>query len=165
MIYNIFTNWDNPKIAIIIYFIWVVLIIIGGIYFKIFPKEMLRIGAAKEGEKEIEFMGTKITTNKQVYLIMLYAFINQLISNYNTTIITPWRINTVQDPKSKVINMAKRELITLLNMDNIASWFNYILTVGMILSMELQFLLPKILASVIIENISTLKHIAGKTFL
>lgn len=164
MLHNIFKNWNDPKTAIYIYVGWVLFVIIIGIYFNIFTKEFIRIGPAKEGEKPVMFMGRKITTNKEIIAIVIYSFFNQLISNYNGSVISPWRTNIIQDPKSTEINMSKQSLMYLTNLDNIFGWFNYIINLAMILTMELQFIIPKIFASVIVDNISNLRYVSDKKF-
>jgi len=164
MLYNIFRNWNDPKTAIYTYVFWTIIVIMFGFYFNIFTKEFIRIGPAKKGEKPVMFMGQEIKTKKEICAIMLYSFINQLISNYNGSIVGPWRTNIIQDPKTDVINMSKKSLIYLTNLDNIFGWFNYIINLAMILTMEMQFIIPKIFASVIIENISNLRYIADKKF-
>lgn len=165
MIYNIFKNWNDPAIAVYIYVIWVIIVILLGIYFNIFTKEFVRIGPAKKNEKPVQFMGRQITTNKEIISIMIYSFLNQLISNYNGSIIGPWRTNIIQDPKTSLINMTKKKLILLTNLDNMFGWINYIINLAMILTMEMQFIIPKIFASIIIDNISNLRYITDKKFI
>ena len=165
MLYNIFQSWNDPQNAVLLYVFWIIIVVIIGIKFKIFTKEFVRFGTAKKNEKPVKFMGREITTNKEIICIMIYSFLNQLISNYNSSIISPWKINTIQYPKTNLINMSKKKILVLLNLDNIFGWLNYIINLAMILTMEMQFIIPKIFASVIIDNISTLRYIADKQFI
>ena len=164
MIYDVYTNWNNPKTSITIYVIWTCIVILLGIHFKLFTKEFIRFGPPKKDEKPIEFLGKKITTWKQVISLMIYSFIHQLVSNYHSNIINPWITNIIQDPKTTQLNMSKLLTIIITNLDNIFSWLNYIIGIAMLYTMELQFIIPKIFASIIIENISTLSYISNKTF-
>jgi hypothetical protein len=165
MLNNIFQQWNDPNSATYIYVIWTIVVILLGIYFNIFTKEFIRFGPAKKGQKPVTFMGREIHTKKGIIFIMVYSFINQLITTYNINIISPWRLNIIQDSKTTVIDMTKNNLFWLLNLDNFFGWISYILNLGMVLSMELQFIIPKILASIIVENISTFRYVAEKTFL
>lgn len=162
MIYNVYTKWNNPQSSIIIYVIWTCIVIFLGIRYKLFTKEFIRIGPPKKGEKPIEFLGKKITTWKQVLVLMTYSFVNQLVSNYNANIINPWITNIIQDPKTEYLNMSKWLVILISNFDNVFSWLNYIIGIAMLYTMELQFIIPKIFASIIIENMSILNYISNK---
>ena len=165
MAYDVYTNWTSPATSIAVYVIWTCVIILLGIKFKLFTKEFIRFGPPKKGEKPIEFLGQKITTWNQIMAIMTYSFINQLVSNYNGNIINPWITNIIQDPKQKELNMSRFVILLITNLDNIFGWLNHIIAIAMLYTMELQFIVPKIFASLIIENISILNYISNKTFL
>ena len=150
MINDVYKKWNNPQSSIIIYVIWTSIVIFLGIRYKLFTKEFIRFGPPKKGEKPIEFLGKKITTWKQVIILMAYSFVNQLVSNYNANIINPWITNIIQDPKTEYLNMNKWLVILISNFDNIFSWLNYIIGIAMLYTMELQFIIPKIFASLII---------------
>jgi len=159
------SNWNNPKRSIIIHAIWIIIVFCMGLYYNIFSKEFFRFGPAKKGDKPVMFMGNEIKTYKGIIIIIIYSFINQLISNYNSSIVSPWRINTIQDPKTTVIsNFTLQEILVLLNIDNIFGWINYIINLATLLTMELQFIVPKIIASIIIDNTSIINYLRDKTY-
>jgi hypothetical protein len=165
MLQNIFNKWNDPTYAILSFVIWTIIVIILGIYIKIFPKHFFRIGLAKKDDPPVKFMGKEIKSNKHIILIMLYSFINELVLTYNKNIISPWKINVIQDSKNMDIDMSKFNLLWLLNLDNFFGWISYIFHLVMILTMEFQFIIPKMFASILIENISTIRYIADKQFI
>ena len=164
MINNIIEKYSTPKIAVYIYSLWVSIVLIISFYLKIFSKDFFRLGVPKINEKELFFMGKKITKNSEIIFIIIYSFVNQLISNYTRNIFNPWINNIVQDPKSTNIDMSKIDLYLLSNLDNIFGWLNYIIELATIFTMEFQFILPRIFASIIIENLSITKYTNNKTF-
>lgn len=162
----ILSNWNNPRVSIIIHTIWIIIVFSIGVYYNIFAKDFFRLGPAKKGEKPVIFMGKEIKTYKGIILIIIYSFINQLITNYNSSVVNPWRINTIQDPKTTSIsNFTLNEILVLLNIDNIFGWINYIINLATLLTMELQFIFPKIIASIIIDNTSIVNYLRDKTII
>jgi len=157
MIYDVYTDWNNPKTSISVYVIWTCIVILLGIRYKLFTKEFIRFGPPKKGQKPIEFLGKKITTWNEVIIIMIYSFIHQLVSNYNSNIINPWITNIIQDPKTVNLNMSKVFILFITNLDNIFGWLNYIIGIAMLYTMELQFIIPKLFASLIIFEFKVVK--------
>lgn len=164
MITKLINDWDNPQVAIIVLAVWICLVLYVGIKLKIFTKENIRIGPPKKGEKPIQFFGKQIKTWKEIKLVMLYSFMNQLIISYSGSIIDPWMTNIVQDPKSNVLNMSKQNVMIINNIDNVISWINYIISLAMIFTMQFQFIIPKFAASLLVSNFTTWNYIKNKTF-
>jgi len=164
MLNTIIDNYSTPKIATYIYSAWVTIVLIIAFNLKIFSKDFFRFGVPLPNEKELLFMGKKITTSPEILFIITYSFVNQLISNYTRNIVRPWMNNIVQDPKSSSIDMSQADLYLISNLDNIFGWLNYIIELATIFTMEFQFILPRIFASIIIENFSIAKYSKNKQF-
>ena len=146
----------------ILYIIWIVIVLVIGYGCKIFDKKMFRFGPPELGEKEIVFFGNKITTWTMILIIMTYAFINQFISTYHGNIYSPWITNTIQDPKVKDIQMEKSKLFTMINLENMFGWVNYFIGINVLFTMEFQFILPRMIASIIAYNLGTIQHLKNK---
>ena len=164
MLNTIIDKYSTPKIATYIYSSWVTIVLIIAFKLNIFSKDFFRIGVPQPNQKDLLFMGKKITTNPEIIFIVLYSFINQLISNYTRNIIRPWMNNIVQDPKSSTIDISQADLYLISNLENIFGWLNYIIELATIFTMEFQFILPRIFASIIIENFSIAKYTKNKQF-
>ena len=164
MLNTIIDKYSTPKIATYIYSTWVTIVLIIAFNLKIFSKDFFRFGVPQPNQKELLFMGKKITTRPEIIFIIIYSFINQLISNYTRNVVRPWMNNIVQDPKSSSIDISQADLYLISNLDNIFGWLNYIIELATIFTMEFQFILPRIFASIIIENFSIAKYTKNKQF-
>ena len=123
---------------------------------------MFRFGPPQLGQKEIVFFGNKINSWTLILIIMGYSFINQFVVSYHGNIYGPWITNTVQDPKVKDIEMSERKLFTMINLYTVFEWINYFIGLNVLFTMEFQFILPQMLASIIASNLGTSVHLKNK---
>lgn len=155
-------DWTSPIVATTVLIVWIFLVFIVGCYLGIFNDKTLRIGPAKEGENQIKIFGFEIDTMKKVMCVIIYSFLSRMVTEYGDNIISPWITNVIQDPKVTTLPMSKLWILLIHNGYNIFGWLNYIIQIMMVFTMELQFILPKIVASLIIGNVTTWNYISNK---
>lgn len=154
----------SPQGSVMIFIIWITLILIIGYKLQLFKKNVLRFGVPNKGEKEIVFLGKKITSNKQIMGIILYTFINQMIQSHVTNQYNPFLTHYVMNDEKKIINMTQSSLLFLVNLENVFSWVSYFIDINILFTMELQFILPRMIASILMQNLSISQYMKSKQF-
>ena len=157
-------NWSSPKVATLILLIWIGVVFLIGCQIGLFNGKMFRFGPALSDESPIIIFGFKIDSMKKVIGVMLYSFVSKIISEYGENIISPWITNVIQDTKSDTIPFTKLTIMMIHNGYNIFGWLNYVIQIMMVFTMELQFILPKMIASLIMGNVTTWNYISNKRF-
>lgn len=153
---------NSPWGSNIVYVLWITIVVIFGIFFGILKKSMIRFGPPLPGEKELIFLGTKITSWGMILAIIAYSFINQLVSSHHSNMYYPWITNNIHDDKVKKIDMKRQDIIMMMNIDNIFGWINYFIDLNILFTMEFQFILPRMIASVIVNNTAIHKYLKNK---
>ena len=135
-----------------------------GIYNKIFTTKLFRIGPPQAGEKELSFFGKPVTSWYTVVFIITYCFVNQIINSHHNNMYYPFITHNIQTDEPRTLNMSKSQVYTMMNLENIFSWISYFIDLNILFTMELQFILPRMIASVMMHNISIKKYLCNKTF-
>lgn len=163
----------DPLFISTILLVWSVLLVCM-IYFGVTNKQsettFLRLGPgdknAKENtkEKSSRFLGIEIDSWTKVIIIMIYAFTSQIIRTYSYTIIKPWITNTIHDGKTHSLDVSFAQVFFINNAYTIFNWLNRIVGIFLYFTLELQFILPEIIANLIVNNITTYYYLKTKTF-
>ena len=153
---------SKPYGVSIIYICWILLVIIIGGVVKIFTADMFRFGPPNAGEKPITFLGNDINSWNMIYCIMGYSFINQFITSYRSTMYYPWIVNNIYDNKVRKVDMHRKSVFMMMNFDNVMSWISYFIDLNILFTMEFQFIVPRLMASVIVTHLSIMKYLSEK---
>lgn len=161
---GISANWSSPKFAVVVLLIWLSFLVFLACRYKLFAneKKFFRFGPAPEGEEPIKLFGIKIDTMKKVIIIMVYSFFSTIVSDYGKNIINPWITNEIQNNLVTSLSVSKFWVFVISNGYHIFGWMNYIIQLFMIFTMELQFMIPEMIASFLVNNITTWNYIASK---
>ena len=77
----------------------------------------------------IKFFGQDITTNSEFYFIIVLIFFHQIVNNCVNSVVYPWIINSVQDPKNKNMEYSNATTLLILNLFDIYSQLDVIFIV------------------------------------
>ena len=160
------TNISLTMIAIIL-FVWSILLFLM-IYFALKNEKsettVLRFGPAKKTDKKVsKFLGIQIDSWTKVVAIMVYVFVSQIIKTYSYTIIKPWLINNIYDAKTTSIDMSFAQIFFITNAYTVFNWFNRIIGTFLYFTLELQFIIPDVIANLIFKNITTYYYVKEKS--
>ena len=156
---------NNIKSSCYLYSFWISLVLLLGIFIGVFNKKLIRFGPPLIGEKELIFFGYSIDSWAKVSFIMAYIFINQVVKTYHNNLFEPWATNFIFNDSVRNINMSKNDALLCLNLDNIFGWISYFIDLNILLTMEFQFILCRLIASVITKNyLLFTKHFNEKKF-
>ena len=103
----------------------------------------------------------KVDSNQYFYTIHLLIFIHQLINNWVNTVVYPWIINTIQDPKTKKILYSKGVSLLLINMFDLYSELDVMLIL-MGFTSQISFIVTVSIANVITSTIINKRYIEDK---
>ena len=148
----------------VIYVVWIIIVMIVGIYNKIFTRRLFRVGPPERGEKEIAFFGKPVESWSTIVFIISYCFINQIINSHHNNMYYPFITHNINTDEPRTIDMTKSQVCMMMNMENIFSWISYFIDLNILFTMELQFILPRMVASILMQNISLKKYLSNKTF-
>jgi len=109
----------------------------------------------------VKFFHKQITSFSDFYFLQGVIFFHQLVNNWVNSVVYPWIINNIQDPKDKTLLYPSRTSLILINLFNIYSEFDVIFIV-MGFSSQISFVFFIIAANIISSTIINIKHIKNK---
>ena len=154
----------QPETALIIFAIWTALFVGILAYENAFDSKFLQFGPGKDKKNYSKFLNWEINSWKRVILLMCIGFFSTILSSYYHNIVNPWIMNQMMDPKTEVIN--KNSFITYMigYINPIFTWTNNIITFFITLTMQLQYILPRVLADMILSFFLTNAYLDDKKF-
>lgn len=150
------------KPAIIIASIWMIII-----------ASVIGICAKAENSHTVTFfsLGPSNNTNFTTFkidnwekwvFIMTYSFLSQFIHSFINATLYPFMTNVIRDYKSEwTKSHCSAQLITLVY--KLYYWFHDICDVFLVLTLQLQFYIPALIADILVGAITTRKFIKSKT--
>lgn len=111
----------------------------------------------------IMFFGAEITTPRGFYFLHVLIFFHQLVNNYVNTVVYPWIINVVQDPKNTYIDYPVWACVLLVNAFDIYSQVDTIFIL-MGFTSQISFVLNIIVANLITSTYINLKYLKQKKY-
>ena len=107
------------------------------------------------------FIDLKIDNWGKWFLTMLYSFLSQFINSYINATLYPFMVNVIRDYKSEWRDtLLKAQIITLIY--KLYCWFHEICEIFLVLTLQLQYYLPALLADLIVGCLTTRKYIKDK---
>ena len=108
------------------------------------------------------FIDLKIDTWEKWFLTMVYSFLSQCVHSYINSTLYPFMVNVIRDYKSEWNDtMFKAQMITLIY--KLYYWFHEICEIFLVLTLQLQYYLPSLLADIIVGALTTRRYIKDKT--
>ena len=161
---NFFKILSSPKVAFLVFAIWICifLIILGGE--GIFTKRFLHFGPSDDPETQTEFLGSPVNTWEKVITLYVLGFLSVCFSKYYEDIFGSWEINAVKDEKQKTINMKKGTAYLLTILDPLLEQINKILEFFVLLTLQLQFIVPQLLGQLFVTIFSAKIFLSKKKF-
>ena len=159
---NIIKLFEKPKIAFIIFTCWVLLFIIIISHLGGFSKKFLHFGPSTDPETQTEFLGSKVDTWEKVIGLYILGFFSISFSTYYHHIFGDWIINSIRDHKESKLNVTKNTAYFLANLDPIISSINKTLEVFILLTLQLQFIVPQLLGELIVTLFTTNTFLSQK---
>ncbi len=166
---NHIINYKNIRIAIGLQIISSLILIIGLVMIgKLNGKgkgtHFTHFGPATK-DVEINIFGLDIDTWTKWSILIGFLIFTELINTYAAKIYNNWYKNIVADPKSNNIGMKEDEAMIIINIWDITTWFSKMFKwMILILTKQLQFLLPQFLAYLFISNIINHNYVYKKRF-
>ena len=110
---------------------------------------------------QTKFISFKVDNWGKWSLIILYSFLSQFIHSYINSTLYPFMTNVIRDYKSEWRDSHfKAQIITLIY--KLYYWFHDICEVFLVLTLQLQFYIPALIADVLAGMITTRKFIKHK---
>ena len=153
-------NFNDPLLSSKIIIIWVIMILILFYKYKVIDKKFLNLSIDKNSKEKV--LGMRLNNKKTVYLLILYSFFAQLISEYSYTSLSPWINNNLQNDNVKELKYSRNQILFMTNSYNLFIWVNYVIGIFLIMSQKLIFILPRIIGSFIVFNFSNLNYMKNK---
>ena len=129
-----------------------------------FSKKFMHFGPSDDEELQTTFLGSKIKSWNDVYNVMIIGFFSVLFSAYYNNIVGPWITNVIQDNKTKNINLSKNWAYIITIGDPLLRWINGILGFFITMTLQLQFIIPQVIAEIIVIVFSSYFYIEEKNF-
>ena len=155
---------SDPKIAFLIFAIWIFIFLILLRKEGVFSKKFLHFGPSNDPETQTEFLGSPVNTWEKTITIYILGFLSVCFSTYYHNIFGTWQINSVKDHKEKKINMGKRTAYIITILDPLLGLINKTLEIFVLLTFQLQFIIPQLLGELFVTIFSTRMFLSKKQF-
>lgn len=152
----------NPIVSLTTFTTWVLIFVFILGFMGAFSKKFMHFGPSTDPETASEFLGAHIDTWPKVIALYILGFVSSIMHSYYSTVFGAWMINTVQDDKTKRVNMNRKIAYTLISIDPIISNINSILELFLTLTLQLQFLIPQILGDIIASIVISRSFLSKK---
>ena len=152
----------DPFTVVTIMLIWIIIIIYILIKYKVFDKDFYHIGPPTPDMKPLVILGNNITTWNQIYIIIGYSIISEIVSTYGWSIIVPWRTNIINDKKTSKLDRSKLESLYILNGITIFAWVDNIIKYYLLFTKQLQFIIPRFIVHLMVYNKIQYNYIKNK---
>lgn len=107
---------------------------------------------------ETIFVDFKVDTWSKWVIIVLYSFLSQFVYSYINSTIHPFVLNVIRDYKCEWNDLEiKAQIITFIY--KFYYWFHSICQVFLVLTLQLQYYLPALIADIIVGIITTRKFV------
>jgi len=155
----------NPKIAFIIFLIWILIFLIILGYEGIFSKKFLHFGPSNDPETQTSFLGSPVDSWKKVITLYALGFLSVCFTTYYNDIFVTWIDYHVKDHKQKTINIKKRTAYILTIIDPILELINKTLGLFVLLTFQLQFIVPQLFGELFVTLFSSKRFFSKKQFI
>jgi hypothetical protein len=108
------------------------------------------------------FFGRIIDTQFEFYSLLIVVFLHQLVNNWINSVVYPWILNSVQDPKTRKIEYSTFTAIFLVNLFNIYSEIDMVFIL-MGFTSQISFVAVVVLANLITSSYLNYHHLQLKT--
>uniref|UniRef100_A0A6C0EKL1 Uncharacterized protein n=1 Tax=viral metagenome TaxID=1070528 RepID=A0A6C0EKL1_9ZZZZ len=109
----------------------------------------------------IKFFGHDITSERTFYALHVLIFFHQLINNWVNSVVYPWILNSVQDPKNRNMEYSRWTSLLIINEFNTYSEFDLVfILIGF--TSQISFVATINLANMITSTIINNRYILEK---
>ena len=155
----------EPRIAFIVF----ILFIIGYLVFldeeKAFTNNFLRFGPAKKGETPAKYLGMKLNTWKKVIIVYVIGFFTSLLTTYYNTVSYDFIHSFIWNPAyTKEIPLSKLWTTIIVVIEPLLYWILQILNFFVNLTLELQYLIPKFIGDIVVAVPFSLFKVSQKIY-
>ena len=110
---------------------------------------------------ETKFIDLKIDNWGKWLVTMMYSFLSQFVHSYINATLYPFMVNVIRDHKAVWRDsLCKAQIITFIYKSYY--WFHEICEIFLVLTLQLQYYVPALLADLIVGGITTRKYIKDK---
>jgi len=109
----------------------------------------------------INFFGQSITSQASFYSLLLLIFFHQIVNNCVNSVVYPWIINSVQDPKNRQMEYSDLTTLFLLNLFDLYSQLDVIFIVMGFMS-QISFVCVVSLSNVLTSTYINYQYLKAK---
>lgn len=109
----------------------------------------------------VVFFSVKIESQRTFYLLQAMIFFHQIINNCVNSVVYPWIINEIQDPKNIDMTYPRGKSLLLINLFNIYSEIDVVLIITGFMS-QISFVVIIILANILTSTMINYRYISLK---
>jgi hypothetical protein len=157
---------NNPMVALLIMLTFLIIYFLAQGLTTGFSNDFLSFGPTNDSTgKPTTFMGIQLNTWKNVILVYFIIFISTVLQIYYSNIITTNLRSYAFNPAVKIIPFSKFWTYFSLLMDPFISIMLFVLRFHAMATLQVQYIIPQILGSVLTSLPFTLKWLHGKQFI
>lgn len=145
----------SPKTAIIVAIVVFVLILIG-----LYPLNFYKNNTYFEWGPPVVFFNYMITDQVTYNILLFIIFVQQIVNNWVTEVVSPWIINVIQNINNKTIEYSHKSCLLLVNLFSLYNHLHLIIVINGVIS-QVSFFVVLLAADIITIsyiNWSYIKH-------
>jgi hypothetical protein len=149
--------FDDKRIAITCLMIWLVIVLLAFNSIGLFHSDFTRLGPSPT----TKIMTLTIDTWDRWFMVAFASFTSTCFNDFFSDSLSPFFLNTIQDQKTKYLPYSKLTCYVILQLWSIYCGLMSIFSVGLLMS-QIDFLLIRISADLIVNSFTTFKFLQGK---
>ena len=150
---------SDPRISLLVYSIWVILLMFSLYFLGVLnDKEFFRFGPSENDS----FLGSSINSWPKVFLLYIISFFTAAFNTYYGSVYGTWFYNQVKDTERSYLEVSKKDAKIMTIISPLVTGVNDIVGIFILLTKQLQYILPQILGDVIVSVITAHKYINKK---
>jgi hypothetical protein len=151
--------FDDKRISIGVLICWLVIVLFAFKSIGLFTTDFMRFGPSET----TKIMTLTINSWHEWWMVACASFLSTCMNDFFSDALSPFFINTIQDHKTRYLPYSKTTCYIILQLWSTYCCLMSIFSIGLLMS-QIDFLLIRLLADLIVNSFTTFKFLKHKEF-
>jgi hypothetical protein len=151
--------FDDKRISIGVLICWLVIVLFAFKSIGLFTTDFMRFGPSET----TKIMTLTINSWHEWWMVACASFLSTCMNDFFSDALSPFFINTIQDHKTRYLPYSKTTCYVILQLWSTYCCLMSIFSIGLLMS-QIDFLLIRLLADLIVNSFTTFKFLKNKEF-
>ena len=155
-------RFADPRTAFLVFACWVCVFVAVLARLGAFSERFLHFGPSSDPRLQADFLGSKVDTWPKACTLYALGFATVCFSSYYKNVVGNWLQNSVRDHKQPFLHEPRRWAYAMATLDPVLGWVNGSLGLFVMMTLQLQFVVPQMLGEVLVTLIAATSFLSQK---